>query len=368
LTKSEADRKSGLFLKHPNSSFLNAAIYFHYDFGAKTVILMVFGSYLVEIESRLLQLFPPGRTVPMSGRDDPFVVITAVMAEYSSMMEYERRRLDFSVRDQESKTGVTAHFYDESLRAQATEYGDLIRALRLVEGYVMSFARILDFQVGLLRFLEEQHMRFQTLSQSCGENVERNPMTLRVGDSLQQSLSLTTHRLEQVKTLDRRIQIQLGVVRMFFLPRSVIKLISHQVQNLISQNDSRVNILVATQSANIAMDTRKDSVAMKTIAGITMVFLPGTFVAVSCPFLFRGCLDLNRYNPPQTFFSMVFFHIEGNDSNIFAVNSYWWLYLAVTIPLTLAVGLAWYGMLKRGHYSKLRAQTSETLDLEKDST
>jgi hypothetical protein len=75
---------------------------------------MVFGSYLVEIESRLLQLFPPGRTVPMSGRDDPFVVITAVMAEYSSMMEYERRRLDFSVRDQESKTGVTAHFYDES--------------------------------------------------------------------------------------------------------------------------------------------------------------------------------------------------------------------------------------------------------------
>jgi hypothetical protein len=67
-----------------------------------------------------------------------------------------------------------------------------------------------------------------------------------------------------------------------------MKLILPQVQNLISQNDSRVNILVATQSANIAMDTRKDSIAMKTIAGITMVFLPGTFVAVSCPMI-RPC-------------------------------------------------------------------------------
>lgn len=244
--------------------------------------MMVFGTYLAEIESRLFQTFPPGRTVPMQGRDDPFAVISAIVAEHSSMMEYKRRELDFSVRDQESKTGVTAHFYDESLRAQATEYGDLIRALHLVEGNVMFFERTLDYQIGLLKFLQEEHKRFQMLSQSRGENVERNPMTLRVGDSFRQSLSLTTHRLEQVMTLDRRIQIQLGVVSISFLPRNLIKLMFHQVHNLISQNDSRVNILVATQSANIAMDTKKDSVAMKTIAGITMVFLPGTFVAVSC--------------------------------------------------------------------------------------
>ena len=49
----------------------------------------------------------------MPGQDDPFVVLTTIMAEYSSMMEYERRKLDFSVRDQESKTGATAHIYDE---------------------------------------------------------------------------------------------------------------------------------------------------------------------------------------------------------------------------------------------------------------
>jgi Mg2+ and Co2+ transporter CorA len=256
----------------------------------KTVTAMVFGTFHAGIESRLVQLFPPARTVSMPGKDDPFVVLSAIMAEHSSMMEYERGKLDFSVRDQESKTGVTALIYDESLRAQATEYCDLIRALHVVEGYVMFFGRTLDHQIGLMRFLQEQHMHFQTLSQSCGDNVERNPMTLRVGDSFRQSLSLTAHRLEQVKTLDRRIQIQLGVVSLSLLSRNLLKLIFHQVQNLISQNDSRINILVATQSANIAMDTRKDSIAMKTIAGITMVFLPGTFVAVRLPLLFISLL------------------------------------------------------------------------------
>ena len=60
----------------------------------------------------------------------------------------------------------------------------------------------------------------------------------------------------------------------------------------MSQYDSRVNILIATQSANIAVETRRDSVAMKTIAGITMVFLPGTFVAVCQPFIFYDAWDL----------------------------------------------------------------------------
>jgi hypothetical protein len=203
-------------LKHPTSVFLNSAIYFHYDFCAKAVTVMVFGTYLVEIKNRFCQMFPPESPAPIQGKDDPFVVLSAIMAEYSSMMEYERRTLDFSVRDQESKTGATAHIYDESLRAQATEYADLVRALHVLEGFVLIFQRTLDYQVGLLKFLEEQQRQFQLFSLSYDENVRRNPMTLRVDDSLRQSLSLTTHRWEQVRTLDRRIQIQIGVVSLSF--------------------------------------------------------------------------------------------------------------------------------------------------------
>src|SRR2546423_6954931 len=85
---------------------------------------------------------------------------------------------------------------------------------------------------------------------------------------------------------------------MSFRSPPVFMLLNQQVQNLISQNDRRGNILVATQSANIAMDARKDSVAIKTIAGITMVFLPGTFVAVSLPP--STCHDCPRPNPMQS--------------------------------------------------------------------
>lgn len=66
---------------------------------------------------------------------------------------------------------------------------------------------------------------------------------------------------------------------------------------------------------------------------------------------------------------MVFFHVEdGNGHATFAVNSHWWLYLAVTIPLTIVVGLAWYQMLKRKGYSKAQTPAMDTLDVGMNSS
>ncbi len=57
--------------------------------------------------------------------------------------------------------------------------------------------------------------------------------------------------------------------------------------NLASQKDNRINIEIANTSKQIAADTqrvaeeaRKDSSSMITIAAVTMLFLPGTFVSV----------------------------------------------------------------------------------------
>jgi hypothetical protein len=68
---------------------------------------------------------------------------------------------------------------------------------------------------------------------------------------------------------------------------------------------------------------------------------------------------------------MVFFHIEEDANSYttrFAINSYWWLYLAVTIPLTVVVGLAWYWMLNRKGYHKLKAPEIDTTDIEMNSS
>lgn len=62
--------------------------------------------------------------------------------------------------------------------------------------------------------------------------------------------------------------------------------------NLASQKDNRINIEIANTSKQIAADTqrvaeeaRKDSSSMITIAAVTMLFLPGTFVSVCLSFL-----------------------------------------------------------------------------------
>jgi hypothetical protein len=47
---------------------------------------------------------------------------------------------------------------------------------------------------------------------------------------------------------------------------------------------------------------------------------------------------------------------------------YWWLYLAVTIPLTIVVGLAWCRMLKRKGYGKLQTLAMDTIDVEMNSS
>ena len=52
--------------------------------------------------------------------------------------------------------------------------------------------------------------------------------------------------------------------------------------NLASQADSRTNLDIARNLKAIAEETRKDSSSMITIATLTMFFLPGTFVSVSC--------------------------------------------------------------------------------------
>lgn len=70
-------------------------------------------------------------------------------------------------------------------------------------------------------------------------------------------------RNHQAQCLQRRTQSQINVVH-----------------SMISQRDSKVNICVAEDSKKIAAAAKRDSLAMKTVSMLTLIFLPGTFVAV----------------------------------------------------------------------------------------
>jgi hypothetical protein len=49
----------------------------------------------------------------------------------------------------------------------------------------------------------------------------------------------------------------------------------------LAHKSNRINLSLADSSRRIAMDAQKDSSIMKSIALLTMVFLPATFLAVS---------------------------------------------------------------------------------------
>ena len=51
--------------------------------------------------------------------------------------------------------------------------------------------------------------------------------------------------------------------------------------NLATQGDNRTNLEIAKSTKSLAEESRKDSSSMITIAVLTMVFLPGTFISVS---------------------------------------------------------------------------------------
>ena len=64
---------------------------------------------------------------------------------------------------------------------------------------------------------------------------------------------------------------------------------------------------------------------MKTLAAVTVVFLPGTFVA--------------------SMFSMSMFDWQANE--VSQITPRFWIYWAVTLPLTLATVCAWYAWNNR---------------------
>ncbi|KAF2811503.1 uncharacterized protein BDZ99DRAFT_385208, partial [Mytilinidion resinicola] len=84
------------------------------------------------------------------------------------------------------------------------------------------------------------------------------------------------------------------------------------VYNLVTQQDAANNF-------EIAKDMKTDSTSMNSISALTMAFLPGTFAA--------SVLSTN------------IFSTKGHKIEVSAI---WWLWTAITVPLTLLVVICWW--------------------------
>ena len=83
----------------------------------------------------------------------------------------------------------------------------------------------------------------------------------------------------------------------------------------------------ADESKNVAVETRRDSTSMKTIASLTMVYLPSTFAA--------------------TIFSTGFFNVPGTGSALVVSSAIWKFIIVAAILTGITIGV-WVYLNKCG--------------------
>jgi len=136
----------------------------------------------------------------------------------------------------------------------------------------------------------------------------------RVRDSLQYRKSLFQSTQLRLNSLDRRMQNIISLVSL--LPAAILALGDadrrSQSFNLVTQQDSRI--------------MQKDSSSMKTIAMMTLLFLPASAIS--------------------TVFGSQFFDFSG-DNGRFRVAPMFWLYWVITIPVTIFVLGFWQWYYRR---------------------
>jgi hypothetical protein len=148
-----------------------------------------------------------------------------------------------------------------------------------------------------------------------------------------------------------------------YLERSI----SAQVQtvySLIAQKDNRLNhsatrasCQIASDSRRIAILTRRDSTDMRIIAAVTLVFLPGTFVAT---IFSTGLFDWDHddHTPAGS--------DNDKDGGGRMISKYIWVYFMLTGALTAAVLLAW-GLFSWVQNRKMVRKFGFNLDCEEGS-
>ena len=102
--------------------------------------------------------------------------------------------------------------------------------------------------------------------------------------------------------------------------------------NIINQQDSIQNRWDSRLTQLIARSTKQDSTSMTTFTFITALFLPGTFIAT--------LFGMSMFHWQQASDSQL--QSQAEDSDQSNVSNSFWIFWAITIPLTLFTMLGWY--------------------------
>ncbi|KAI9926999.1 hypothetical protein MW887_003380 [Aspergillus wentii] len=146
--------------------------------------------------------------------------------------------------------------------ADADRFSRYIQLLHKMSRSLITLEHSTQRDESNINHLLRDHERIWDLSQKHTDSVTLDAsMHDRIGDDLRCLRGFCEDRQRHILNLRQRTH-------------SFITLL----YNLITGHDSTVNLRIAAQSANIARESRRDSVSMKIIAAVTLLYLPATFI------------------------------------------------------------------------------------------
>ncbi|KAK5684116.1 hypothetical protein LTS10_003980 [Elasticomyces elasticus] len=189
----------------------------------------------------------------------------------------------------------------------------------------------LELAANLVKYIDEYHRMWSALFEGGTGYIED------MHEKIEQQMRYSEQVQRDLDLLPRRIKNQSKTISNFIIQRDNKLNISLAESNKKiaeeSRRDNLLNLEMAAATAQVAEQTRQDSAAMKTIAVLTLTFLPGTAIA--------------------SFFSMTMFQWPFRDDKQIA-SPYIYVYFVVTIPVTLLVYAFWLWWFKysQRHYKK----------------
>jgi len=218
----------------------------------------------------------------------------------------------------------------------------LLNRLNLEHGRLQRRSQFeIELGTNLLKYLDSYQSLWQSLWEGgtgfIDDMKDKVEQQLRYSDQVRKDLEMMPRRIDnQSKAMsnyiireDNRLNIQ----------------IAKSSQRIAEQarTDNMLNLRLAKATARVAEETRQDSSAMKTLALVTLTFLPAT--AIASIFSMQGMFNwLPTPDQPQL------------------ASPYLYVYFVVTIPVTLIVYVAWLWWTKY----KEKQYKEQSVDLELD--
>ncbi|KAF2445076.1 hypothetical protein P171DRAFT_359285 [Karstenula rhodostoma CBS 690.94] len=209
---------------------------------------------------------------------------------------------------------------DECLREWQLDIGE--RRRRLLE-HERSYSDNIDFNEATKQ-LHKLSYDWNTLSQDCRDQGEQLAFLSRTYEKYMRRLCDAGNAWDVDKSHDMRETFEVLKSQcdnhyrwtQVYKERTNIRI--NLLFHLSAQRESRTSTQIAASNAIIAEQTQRDSASMITMAAVTMLFLPGTFISAILS---------------TTFFDY------GDDG--LSVSRKWWILPASTIPTTIGVFAVW---------------------------